>query len=65
MTWGFGGGLWICGVGPDFSLSRLLFLPGSVKTMDAILTQTDAIEEIARLLVEQAEEIRPTDLSAR
>jgi hypothetical protein len=33
--------------------------------MDAILTQPDAIEDIARLLVEHAEEILSTDLPAR
>ena len=55
--------LWICGVSMNFALSRPLFSPGNVNLMDAINSHTltpDAIEEIARLLVEHAEDTLDT-----
>jgi len=48
----------------ELSLSRVCFSPGSVTIMDTIQTEPDAIQEIVRLLVEQAEtplKTTPTD----
>lgn len=39
----------------EFALSRRSFPPGSVKRMDTHPAELDAIQEIARLLVEHAE----------
>jgi hypothetical protein len=56
MTRGYPARLWISASRAEFSLSRYSFPPGSVKTMDTIPSEPNAIEEIARLLVEHAEE---------
>lgn len=65
MTRGYPVPLWTSASRVEFSLSRRSFPTGSVKTMDAIPTETDAIEKIARLLVEHAEEALSTDLPSR
>lgn len=64
MTRGYPAPLWISASRAEFSLSRYPFSPGSVKTMDTIPTEPDAIQAIARLLVEHAEEALSIDKPA-
>ncbi len=61
MTRGYPLPLWTSASRVEFSLSRRLFPTGKVKAMDAIPTEPDAAQEIARLLVEHAEEALSTD----